>query len=71
VRAVIRLAAAGGMQTVAEGVETVEQRDQLRSLGCTMLQGYLLSRPAPMSGIESLCKPTIPQPRGREVIRLP
>jgi hypothetical protein len=34
-----------GLRTLAEGVETPEQRDFLRELGCEMLQGYLFSRP--------------------------
>lgn len=34
-----------GMDALAEGVETVEQRDLLVSLGCTHFQGYLFARP--------------------------
>jgi EAL domain-containing protein (putative c-di-GMP-specific phosphodiesterase class I)/ActR/RegA family two-component response regulator len=34
-----------GMQVVAEGIETVEEREVLVSLGCDLLQGYLLARP--------------------------
>ena len=52
VRAVIRLAAAVGMQTIAEGVETTSQRQELEQLGCTMLQGYLLSRPVPIDQVD-------------------
>ena len=33
------------MLTTAEGVETVEQRDMLRELNCSQMQGFLLSRP--------------------------
>lgn len=33
------------LEVVAEGIETAAQLDQLRSLGCTMGQGYLFSRP--------------------------
>jgi diguanylate cyclase len=40
-----------GVNVVAEGVETVGQRDVLRGLGCDNLQGYLISRPAPPSQI--------------------
>lgn len=35
------------MRVVAEGVETTEQADCLRALGCDEMQGYLLSRPMP------------------------
>lgn len=34
---------------IAEGVETVEEREMLRSLGVSLGQGYLLGRPAPAS----------------------
>jgi EAL domain-containing protein (putative c-di-GMP-specific phosphodiesterase class I) len=33
------------MTTTAEGVETEQQRNILRTLGCTEFQGYLFSRP--------------------------
>jgi sensor c-di-GMP phosphodiesterase-like protein len=33
------------MKTVAEGVETYEQLELLRALGCDAVQGFLLSRP--------------------------
>lgn len=45
VSAVINLAKAIGMTTVAEGVETVPQLDHLRTMGCPVIQGYLFSRP--------------------------
>ena len=45
VRTIIALAKNLGMAVVAEGVETTIQRDLLRSLGCDLLQGYLLSAP--------------------------
>ena len=34
-----------GVVTVGEGVETQEQEDSLREMGCQLLQGYLLGRP--------------------------
>jgi EAL domain-containing protein (putative c-di-GMP-specific phosphodiesterase class I) len=45
VKAVIHMAHALGLATVAEGVETPEQLAELRSLGCDKAQGYLFSRP--------------------------
>ncbi len=45
VGAIISLATSLGMDVVAEGVETVDQRDMLKSLGCRYGQGYLFSRP--------------------------
>lgn len=47
VRAVIGLAGALGLATVAEGVETKEQETMLRGLGCTQAQGFLYSHPLP------------------------
>jgi diguanylate cyclase (GGDEF)-like protein len=54
VRAVIELAAAMGMQAVAEGVETVEQLAGLRMLGCPVAQGFYFSRPLPAADFGSL-----------------
>jgi diguanylate cyclase (GGDEF)-like protein len=45
VRAIVSLAGELGLEVVAEGVETIEQRDLLRYVGCDLLQGYLLGRP--------------------------
>jgi diguanylate cyclase (GGDEF)-like protein len=48
VTAVLVLARALGMDVVAEGIETQEQREVLLALGCELGQGYLLGRPAPI-----------------------
>jgi EAL domain-containing protein (putative c-di-GMP-specific phosphodiesterase class I) len=45
VGAIITMADALGVEVVAEGVETEEQADTLRDLGCTHAQGYLFGRP--------------------------
>ena len=47
VAAVVDLAHAFGLTTVAEGVEKAEQLVELRALGCELAQGYLWSRPMP------------------------
>jgi diguanylate cyclase (GGDEF)-like protein len=46
-RMIVALAHALGVDIVAEGIETRDQRDALGRLGCTHLQGYLFSRPVP------------------------
>ena len=45
VRAVVQMAHSLQLRVVAEGVETEAQRDQLVSLGCDELQGYLFAKP--------------------------
>ncbi|NJK39990.1 MAG: EAL domain-containing protein [Oscillatoriales cyanobacterium RM2_1_1] len=52
-KAIIALAQTLGMQTIAEGVETQAQVDQLKQLGCDMGQGYLFSRPLPVESLET------------------
>ena len=47
VAGIIGLAKSLGMKTVAEGVETEEQRKILQNLGCDNYQGYLYSKPLP------------------------
>ena len=54
VRAVAAMAKGLGMATTAEGVETEEQLDAVRSEGCTEMQGFLFSRPLPADEIEAL-----------------
>jgi EAL domain-containing protein (putative c-di-GMP-specific phosphodiesterase class I) len=53
VEAVIRLAHQLGLTVIAEGVETMEQLDVLRSLDADAAQGYLFDRPEPLETILS------------------
>ncbi len=53
VRSVIRLAAAIGIEVVAEGVENSEQLERLAALGCPLVQGYHIARPAPAGDTEA------------------
>jgi len=46
--AIVRLARGLGLETVAEGIETVEQRDLLRRLGCSTAQGFWWSGAVPI-----------------------
>lgn len=48
-KAVIALGQSLGLNVVAEGVETLDQAETLRNLGCDKLQGFYFSRPVPFS----------------------
>lgn len=54
VQAVVNIAASRQMTTTAEGVETQPQKDLLRALGCTEMQGYLFSKPKPAAEVRAL-----------------
>ncbi len=54
VKAIISLAHSLRLRVVAEGVETPEQLEQLRTLGCDQYQGYLRSAAVPAAEIERL-----------------
>lgn len=51
VSATVALAGNLKLDVIAEGVETAEQIDLLRSLGCTKMQGFYFSRPVPAAEI--------------------
>jgi len=54
VQTVIELAAKLGMHTVAEGVETQAQLEQLRRTRCDAVQGFLLAHPMPASMVMTM-----------------
>ena len=56
VRAIITLARKLRLQTIAEGVETREQAQQLRSLGCELGQGFYYSEPLEPSAVPGIHK---------------
>ncbi len=57
VQAVAGLADSLGMTTTAEGVETREQLDLVRELGCTDVQGFYYSPPVPAQELDRLLRP--------------
>jgi EAL domain-containing protein (putative c-di-GMP-specific phosphodiesterase class I) len=57
VRAIADLARSLSMRVIAEGVETAQQLEQVRILGCTDMQGYLFSPPRPAAEIHQLFLP--------------
>lgn len=54
VKTVLSLGRTLGKRVVAEGVETGEQLEILRSLGCEYVQGYLISKPLASSSMEGI-----------------
>ena len=57
VTAIIGLARSLGLDTLAEGVETVEQRDVLLGLGCERFQGYLFAGALPPARADGIFEP--------------
>ncbi|MCP1310187.1 bifunctional diguanylate cyclase/phosphodiesterase [Paenibacillus tyrfis] len=52
VQAIVGMAHALGLKTVAEGVETEAELARLKQIGCDTVQGYLLSQPLPACEME-------------------
>jgi diguanylate cyclase (GGDEF)-like protein len=53
VRAILKLARALGLATIAEGVERVEQLDELRALGCDAVQGWYFEKAQPFEHLRA------------------
>ena len=66
--AIISLAAELGLDVVAEGVETREQLNVLRTLKCTVVQGFLTGRPVPADEAVELLRHPSPIPTARGLI---
>jgi diguanylate cyclase (GGDEF)-like protein len=56
IRAMVGLASDLKMQTTAEGVETAEELQLVRDLGCSLVQGYIFGRPMPAEEARELAK---------------
>jgi diguanylate cyclase (GGDEF)-like protein/PAS domain S-box-containing protein len=54
VKAILSIATALKLGSVAEGVETIEQAEYLTAHGCRLAQGYLFGRPMPLAEFESV-----------------
>ncbi|HHY83085.1 MAG TPA: EAL domain-containing protein [Clostridiales bacterium] len=54
IETIVNLAHKLGMKTIAEGVETLEQLNYLKAIGCQAGQGYFFSRPVPSSEYKKL-----------------
>lgn len=56
IRTIIDMAKILDMQVLAEGVETVDERELLLQYGCEYFQGYLFSQPVPAQDFEALIR---------------
>jgi diguanylate cyclase (GGDEF)-like protein/PAS domain S-box-containing protein len=56
VRTIITLAKLLSLRTIAEGVEDIEQQEQLRELGCDSAQGFLFGRPMTVAEVEEIIR---------------
>jgi diguanylate cyclase (GGDEF)-like protein len=54
VKSIVNLAEALGMETTAEGAETLDELDLIRSLGCSHIQGFVYGRPMSMEATHQL-----------------
>ena len=70
VAAIILMAHSLKMHVVAEGVETLDQVEHLRTQGCDQIQGYHFSRPLTVSQLEEMlaAEPTRHGPVGAELV---
>jgi EAL domain-containing protein (putative c-di-GMP-specific phosphodiesterase class I) len=60
VEAVLQLGRTLRLQTVAEGVETQQQAERLRALGCELAQGYHFARPLEPAAVSALLGAAVP-----------
>lgn len=59
VKTIIQLSKNLNMVSVAEGIETEEQHEELKRLGCQIGQGYYYYRPMPLEEIDKLLEDTV------------
>ncbi|MBA4177866.1 MAG: two-component system response regulator [Leptothrix sp. (in: Bacteria)] len=64
IQAIVGIARGFNLHLVAEGVETVEQLNALRALGCDEMQGFLLARPMLASAVTPLLAAPLQLPPG-------
>lgn len=58
-KAIVVMGQALGMKVIAEGVETLAQKEALKALGCDELQGFLLGKPLPAEAVAETATPRL------------
>ena len=71
IRAIVTLAESLGMDTCAEGVETHDDLNLIRELGCSQIQGYIFGRPTEADGARKLARSKAIEAEGYQCIREP
>jgi diguanylate cyclase (GGDEF)-like protein len=51
IKGIIEIASSLSMHCIAEGIETIEQKESLKNLGCKRFQGYYFSHPLPLDEV--------------------
>ncbi|MEO5772621.1 MAG: EAL domain-containing protein [Sphingomicrobium sp.] len=71
IRAIVTLAETLGMDTTAEGVETHDDLNLIRELGCSQIQGFIFGRPMPAAEARELAMSTSVEADGFQCTREP
>ena len=79
IASIVSLAEALGMETTAEGVETLDELDMIRELGCSHIQGYIYAQPLCVAdvaarlaqGLSMVADPPIPPRAPRKSLHRP
>lgn len=68
VKTIVTLAHNLNLDVIAEGVETIEQLEKLRSFGCRYAQGFLFAKPMPQEEMDKALTRTNWLPEGTQVL---
>jgi hypothetical protein len=71
IRAIVTLAETLGMDTTAEGVETHDDLNLIRELGCSQIQGFIFGKPMPAAEARELANSTTVEAEGYQFSREP
>ena len=71
IQSIVQLAKSFRMSITAEGVETAEDFERMRDLGCDTIQGYLFGRPLPYDRANEMVVGLGSEAPGRLILRLP